>query len=363
MKPSPINAGPSRREFLRRSTLGAIALEVGRRAAAITTPDSRDSPAAKSRVVIARDPMLRGSGSSLDSDCLLKLLDRAVASFYDCDSPQQAWKRIVRPGECVGLKINCLAGRGASTTVKLVEAVTERLQQAGITNIVVWDRLNSDLESAGFRIGSVRPGVQFIGNDTAGYEDHLSIHGSVGSLLARTLTRTCDAVISLPVLKDHGIAGMTFALKNFFGAIHNPNKYHLTAGDPYVADVNMLPPIPQKVRLHIGDATAVQYEGGPSYMPQWSWRFNGLVVGTDPVALDSVGWQLIEQKRATEGMKSLAASGREPKYIATAADAEHRLGTNDPRRIERLEVGNSSGEQEKLRNETVKSLKTQRLDF
>jgi Domain of unknown function (DUF362) len=131
---------------------------------------------------------------------------------------------------------------------------------------------------------------------------------------------------------------MTFALKNFFGAIHNPNKYHLTVGDPYVADVNMLPPIQQKVRLCIGDATAVQYEGGPSYMPQWSWRFNGLFVGHDPVALDYLGWQLIEQKRAAEGMKSLAALSRAPKYIGTAADAEHRLGTDDPRQIERVEI-------------------------
>jgi len=27
-----------------------------------------------------------------------------------------------------------------------------------------------------------------------------------------------------------------------------------------------------------------------------------------------------------------------PRYIATAADAQHRLGTNDPRRIEVVEV-------------------------
>ena len=322
---------PARRDFLRNCALGVAAL-LGRGSGAfVSTPT-------KSRVVIARDPMLRGSGSSLDSDRLLKLVDGALQSLYDCDSPAEAWKRVVRPGECVGLKVNCLAGRGASTTVKLVEAVTARLQQAGITEIVVWDRLNSDLESAGFRLNSKQPGVRYIGNDSAGYDDELSIYGSVGSLLSRTLTHTCDAVISLPVLKDHGIAGMTFALKNFFGAIHNPNKYHLTAGDPYVADVNMLPAIRQKLRLHIGDATAVQYEGGPSYMPQWSWRFNGLLVGRDPVALDSVGWQLIEQKRAAEGMKSLEALGRAPKYIATAANAEHRLGTNDPKQIERVEA-------------------------
>ena len=178
----------------------------------------------------------------------------------------------------MGLKVNCLAGRGASTNVKLVEAIVERLQQAGVKDIVVWDRLNSDLESAGFRPGSKQRGVRYIGNDSAGYEDVLSIHGSVGSLLSQTLTRTCDVVINLPVLKDHGITGVTTALKNVFGAIHNPNKYHLSVGDPYVADVNMLPAIRQKVRLTICDATTVQYEGGPSYMPQWSWPFDGLLV-------------------------------------------------------------------------------------
>src|SRR5208283_4390145 len=81
----------------------------------------------------------------------------------------------------------------------------------------------------------------------------------------------------------------TMELKNLFGAIHNPNKYHLNVGDPYVADVNMLPPIRQKVRLHICDATTAQYEGGPSYMPQWTWPCNSLLVSRDPVALDFVG--------------------------------------------------------------------------
>ena len=101
-------------------------------------------------------------------------------------------------------------------------------------------------------------------------------HGSAASLLSKTLTQTCDAVINLPVLKDHGIVGVTMALKNLFGAIHNPNKYHSDVGDPYVADVYMLPPIRQKVRLAICDATTAQYEGGPSYMPQWGWSYNGL---------------------------------------------------------------------------------------
>jgi len=295
---------------------------------------------AKARVVVARHPTLRSGGKSPDSQRVLQLLDRAMQSFFTADSPQDGWKKVVRPGEVVGLKVNCLSGRGGSTSPVLVEAICERLEQAGIPqrDIVIWDRLNSDLESAGYRVSSRTDRIRCVGNDTAGYGNELAVYGSAGSLLSNTLAETCDTVINLPVLKDHGIVGVTLALKNLFGAIHNPNKYHMNGGNPYVADVNMFPEIRRKVRLTICDAITAQYEGGPSYMPQWSWPFDGLLVAADPVALDYTGWQIIEQKRAQQGMKSLRELRREPLYIATAADSVHGLGTNDPKWIHRLEV-------------------------
>jgi uncharacterized protein (DUF362 family) len=288
----------------------------------------------KSRVVVARD------SEKPDPARLLALLDRTVQALENRDSAREAWRNIVRPGETIGLKVNCLAGRGpgASTTPALVEAICERLQQAGVPakNIIVFDRLNEDLESAGFRIQQRGGGIRVQGNDGWGYEADLMVYGSAGSLVSKALTRVCDAVINLPVLKDHSIAGVTLALKNMFGAIHNPNKYHVTAGNPYVADVFMLPPIRQKVRLSICEGLVAQYEGGPSYMPQWGWPFHGLIASRDPVALDYTGWQIIEKKRAEMGMKSLQELKRAPDYIATAA--QRRLGTNDPRMIDRVEV-------------------------
>jgi len=329
----------SRRDFLRTCLAGAACMGMSSDGGFLRSVWA-SVPPSQSRLVIARDAMLRGGGAGINSGRLQNLLDRAMQSFFDRDTPVEAWRQLVRPGEVVGLKVNCLAGRGGSTSIPLVEAICERLQQAGVPaeNIIIWDRLSSDLESAGFRISTGGRRVRCSGNDASGYEDDLAICGSVGSRVARTLTRYCDAVINLPVLKDHGIAGVTMALKNLFGAIHNPNKYHGNAGDPYIADVNMLPSIRQKVRLTICDATTAQYEGGPSYMPQWTWPYNGLLVSRDPVALDYTGWQIIERKRAERGMKSLEVLGRAPAYIATAADTHHGLGTNDPKLIERIEI-------------------------
>ncbi len=294
----------------------------------------------KSRVVISRDSSLRAAGGSIDPDRMLAALDRAVQSVFDKDDPVEAWKKVVNPGEVVGLKVNCISGLGNSASVALVEAVSERLGQAGIAakDIVIWDRLNTDLERGGFKISLKGRGTRCYGNDALGFEQSLCTHGSAASLLCKTLTRVCDCVINLPVLKDHGIVGVTASMKNMFGAIHNPNKYHMSVGDPYVADVNMFSEFRRKIRLNICDATTVQYEGGPSYFPHWTWAYNGLIAGLDPVALDHVGWKLIEQKRAEEKMKTLKELNREPTYIHTAADRRHRLGTNDPSRIELVEL-------------------------
>jgi uncharacterized protein (DUF362 family) len=316
------------------STLAACKLGDG---GAVALPFASAEPAS-SRVVIARDAKIRSTGTGFDSTRLAQLLDRALQASFDCDSPIEAWRKVVRPGEVVGLKVNCLGGRGNATHPELVEAITERLRQAGITEVVIWDRQNSDLEHARFKIAEHGSGVRCFGNDVLGFEDDLATFGKAGSLMCRTLTQVCDAIINLPVLKDHGIAGVTLALKSMFGAIHNPNKYHSDGGNPYVADVYAFAPIRQKVRLHICDGLNAQYDGGPSFMPQWMWPYNGLLVSRDPVALDYVGWKIIEKKRLEVGAPSLRELKREPAYIATAADAEHRLGTCDPQRIERVEI-------------------------
>jgi uncharacterized protein (DUF362 family) len=236
--------------------------------------------------------------------------------------------------------VNMLGGRGLSTNVALVEAICERLQEAGIraSDVVVWDRDTDELERVGFRSVTSGSRVQCYGTDHVGFEEELVTYGSVGSRLSRILTQRCDALINVPVLKDHDGAGVTIALKNMYGVIHNPNKNHPNGCDPYVADVNMLPEIRQKLRLTICDATTACYEGGPGYKPAYAWKNNALMISQDPVALDYTGWQIIERKRAEKGLKTLEADGRLPRYIATAADAQHQLGTNDPRRIAVVEI-------------------------
>jgi uncharacterized protein (DUF362 family) len=173
----------------------------------------------------------------------------------------------------------------------------------------------------------------------AGYEEQGAAFGSVANAkLAKILTRECAMVIGLPILKDHEMAGVTFAMKNMYGVVERPNELHASGCNPSVADLNCIPAIREKVRFTIGDATSSVYNGGPGFHPEHLWQPNSLIVGEDRVAVDHTAWQMIERKRAEVGMPTLEAANRPPRYITTAADTTHNLGVNDPQRIHLMEV-------------------------
>src|SRR5664280_1283202 len=97
----------SRRDFLKQSLSGAAFLCVG----GAMEPLAAAEPVAagtKSRVVVARDELLRGTGSAVDPQRMQALVDRAMQALLDHDHPIDAWRKLVRAGETVGLKVNSL---------------------------------------------------------------------------------------------------------------------------------------------------------------------------------------------------------------------------------------------------------------
>jgi uncharacterized protein (DUF362 family) len=322
----------SRRDFVKEIVAGAAVLGAG---ANFGLGEVRAGE--KSTVVIVRDAKLRTPGPLPDEKRVTAMLDHAMQSYFNAQNPAQPWKQVVRPGQVVGLKLNSL-GRALSPSPLLVAATCERLQQAGIKagDIIVWDRGSRDLEAAGYKLSNAPGAVRCFASDTAGYEDAPVSYGAVKTRLSKILTQ-CDVVINMPVLKNHNLAGVTMAMKNMYGVIDNPNTMHGTACNPYIADLNMIPAIRQKVRFVIGDMMTAVYEGGPSYRPEYAWNENGLMVGEDRVAIDHTSAQIVERKRAEMGLPTLEQKGTPWHYIATAADAQHRLGTNDPARIALVE--------------------------
>jgi len=158
------------------------------------------------------------------------------------------------------------------------------------------------------------------------------------SHLSMIVSRHINKMITLPVLKDHRSGGVTLALKNMsHGMNNNVSRSHLGKIAHGFGPVGkVLGPnqcntfIPQcvaqyrlreKATLHILDGLIAVYEGGPgSWNRTWgTWHHKSLFFATDPVAMDHVGWDIIDAKRAELGWAPVARMGWLPQNEYTPA--------------------------------------------
>ncbi len=332
----------TRRQFIQH--LPATALAAGtvlgcrRTGGALPVPMSTDG---RSTVVIARDEALTKGHPREHVELMAKMLDASVMKLTGLADAKQAWTALFKPSDVVGIKVNTL---GRSTHPQVAEALAIGLRKAGVPaeNIVIWDRFDAELEAAGYKLNKSASGVRCYGTDRgpgamgSGYERTIETSGRIGSCFSRIVADKVTALISAGVLKHHDLAGVSGTLKNFYGAIHNPNKYHDDNCTPFVADVVKHRYIAPKLRLAVSDGLRAQYHAGPGRHPAFTWPFGGLLVARDPVALDRISADLIEQHRAERGMKSLAEDHRPITHVLNAA--EQGLGVADLGRIERVEV-------------------------
>jgi uncharacterized protein (DUF362 family) len=262
-----------------------------------------------------------------------RALGRAIARATACASPADAMRSLFKPSDTVGIKVNCLAGPRMSPRPELVEALAELVAGAGVerTSIIVFERSSRELDRAGFTVR--RKGGPFlcygIDND---FDRRPTESGSIGSCFARLVSTTCSALISVGVVKDHDFAGVSAGLKNWYGVIHNPNKYHDNNCDPYVVDVLRAPFLGPKVRLTVLDGTMAQYRGGPAYFKAGEFGLGVVAASTDGVAADAWAWREIDRERSRRALPSLAAEARAPAFIGTAARAG--LGCGDRNSLE-----------------------------
>jgi uncharacterized protein (DUF362 family) len=294
---------------------------------------------ARSRVAIVKARNLWAPNGAADAAVLARMYSMGFSLLTGEKQEAAAVSSLFRPGDRVGIKVNTIGGKALCTGPDVSLPLTDWLSRHGLPekNIFVWDRTTRELRDAGYKTSTARAGVKVFGTDAAGvgYGTDLVSHLGVGSLYSKIQTEFATASISLAILKDHGLAGVTAGMKNYFGAIHNPNKYHDFHCDPFVAEVFDCPSVKLKHRLSILDALVVQFHKGPSYHARWAAKFGGLVFSLDPVAADTVGWTIIERLRAAAGLPTLADEGRSPAYLATAA--KMGLGRTDPATIETIE--------------------------
>jgi uncharacterized protein (DUF362 family) len=182
-----------------------------------------------------------------------------------------------------------------------------------------------------------------VASGTHNNNDHamadIRVYQGIKTRYCRFFTQA-NAVIDMTQIKDHSICGYTGTLKNItHGNINNPHEHHATNASPQIALLYNHPIVTSRVRLHITDAFKVTYDQGPlDKNPKTRIPHGAVYIATDPVAMDTVGWNVIEAERKQRGLKTLKEAGREPRYIRTAADLG--LGVHDLNaiRLDQFEV-------------------------
>jgi uncharacterized protein (DUF362 family) len=273
-----------------------------------------------------------GLGKALGADTARRAMAEALAASVGATSGKSAAQALFSAEDTVGIKVNCLAGKLLSPRVELVEALVDLVASAGVDRrrIIVFERSDRELERAGFTIRKQGLPYRCFGTNND-FDRQPSSIGEIGSCFARLVSTTCTALVSFGVVKDHDLSGLSAGMKNWYGVIHNPNKYHSNGCDPFIADVARHPFIRDKLRLTVLDGVVAQCHGGPAYRAGSTFELGRVAASTDPVAADLWALREIEAERAKRGLPTLEAAGRPARFLKTAEKAG--LGVADPAKL------------------------------
>jgi hypothetical protein len=283
----------SRREFIRDTSAAAVggALALG------ALGDAAAGSAARSRVVLVRnrDALVDGKPRR---PVIQEMLDLAVRNLSGKQDTGEAWAAFIRPTDVVGIKSN--VWRYLATTPEVEGALAARVRSTGVAaeKVAVGDR----------------------------------------GVLADPVFRRATALINARPLRTHHWSGVGSLIKNYIMFVDNPAAYH---GDSCadLASIWKLPIVRGKTRLNVLVLLTPQFHSvGPhSFHPKYVWQYHGLLVGTDPVAVDATGLRILEAKRL-EHFGEARPLVPPAKHVALA-DTRHHLGNADPARIQVVKIG------------------------
>ena len=176
-----------------------------------------------------------------------------------------------------------------------------------------------------------REGIKRIAEEVADEFDDVTIEDEDKSFLANLVTKDITKLVNIAVLKHNEDSGVTWAAKNIaLGVTTNKVRFHIDYCEKAIPDILAMPCIKDKTVLHIGEAAKISTV---SVAGAQIARDNRIFFSRDPVAMDRIGLDILEAKRAGQGLESVRS-------ISThvAACARKGLGTDDLARIDLREL-------------------------
>ncbi len=328
----------SRREFLRRSMLAALAL-AGGEALASCAPSPTPTPVPPTATLAPRPtqvPLATATNTALPPTATRAATATltstpappatmtatpvpptptqpylAVARSADPAKMTRAaidalggMARFVKKGNDVILKPNiCNASYtpeyATTTNPDVLAELVKMCLEAGAARVRVMDQPFSGTAVEAYKKSGIRDAVEKVGGqmEIMSAMKYADVNLPNGRLLKRWRVYQdilkADVVINVPIAKTHDLAQVTLALKGLFGVVTNPPALH-NALDQHIADVNTL----IKPTLSIIDGVRTLAVNGPTGGSlDFVVQTNVLIASHDPVAADAYATKLLFLKK------------------------------------------------------------------
>ena len=270
--------GLTRRDFIRGTVGATLAVSVLR----VPWAKGSEKAVGPSLVTVVRDKNVMDAGFKVNSNILQSMLDRTVLQVTGKRKIREAWADLVKPDDIVGLVPTPHLNPTHEELVDVVKA--SLMKEVGIPekNIIMAQG------------GKRRPGK-------------------------------CTALISMPALKGHWLTGIGTVIKNYIMYSGRPSSYH-EEKSAKLGEIWHIPEVKGKTRLVLVDAIHPLCDKGPQSDPRYKWAYNGLIAGTDPVAVETVCLKILTEKR--HALRGEPWPISPPPICVEAADKVYGLGTS-----------------------------------
>jgi hypothetical protein len=245
-----------------------------------------------------------------------KLIGEAMKALTGKEGPA-AWRQFVSPLDRVAIMVDV-----AKPPVQLatVEIIIDGLVGAGVSpdNICVFGDDEGNLFNAGFTIRRQGPGVRAYGAESEGYRGGIS-----------RIPADCQVLLNVATLRADPQLGLTGCVANCLACVPTVERLRLRGTPELVPSVAAHPALRPKLRLNFLEAYLPVMEAGGDDPPTYQYR--GLIVGSDPVAVDTIGARILQGCRDAFKHEPWPLTP-EPAYLR-AAQKSFRLGQGDPAQI------------------------------
>ncbi|MDQ2948003.1 MAG: DUF362 domain-containing protein [Acidobacteriota bacterium] len=269
------------------------------------------------------------AGKSIDTDSnvvdvptVREMISRGMRSLAGASTDRDAWASFFNPKDVVGIKLNCSGAPDIRSSPEVVGAIVENLVALNIpaNNIYLYERFPDQLSSvqydrhvpAGVNISA----IEMSRGSILGYDPKTFVEvdffgeDDTRSNMIRLVTERFTKIINVPNMKDHQAAGVTGCLKNIaYGNFSNVARSHRSEKTntlTFIGTLADVEPLRSRTVLQVMDGLRGVWHGGPfATNPKFQFFPKAIVVGTDPVAIDRLLIDVIEEKRKAEGALSV----------------------------------------------------------